>query len=83
MVARELCSVLSKGTRTFCYLDEATFEAGGVGGGVEGPLLLSIKEDVLPPTEEGGEEKVLFGVCMVDPTTAAFHLGQFEDGPQR
>ena len=43
VVNRELCSVLSRGTRTFCYLDET--------GGADdidpaGPLLMAIKEQV-------------------------------------
>lgn len=48
MVSRELCSVLSKGTRTICYLDEAQLLEGGGGDG--GALLMAIKEEVLLPT---------------------------------
>lgn len=33
--------------------------------------------------EAEAEPRVFYGVCMVDPTTGAFHMGQFEDGPQR
>lgn len=85
VVARELCSVLSKGTRTFCYLDEANFDGQGPGDGAGGPMLMAIKEVEVPREEmEGeGEGRVVFGVCMVDPTTATFHLGQFEDNEQR
>ena len=86
VVARELCSVLSKGTRTFCYLDEATFEGQGGGeGGVGGPMLMVIKEEEVPreEAEEEGEGRVVYGVCMVDPTTATIHIGQFEDNEQR
>ena len=44
VVNRELCSVLSKGTRTFCYLDEA----GGAAEDTDpsGPLLMAIKEHI-------------------------------------
>lgn len=89
VVSRELCSVLSKGTRTICYLDEAALLEGASGG--TGALLMGIKEEEVrpPPPEqadgegEGGEARVFYGVCMVDPTTGTFHLGQFEDGAQR
>jgi hypothetical protein len=115
---RELCSVVSKGTRTFCYLDEA--DAGESAG--SGPLLVAIKERVEGHGE--GEDptvracvrrrgrgvsgcsevlcrersachapsththththtQVTYGVCMVDPTTGAFRLGQFQDDAQR
>ncbi len=33
--------------------------------------------------EAAEEARVTYGVCLVDPTTGAFHVGQFEDGPQR
>lgn len=86
VVARELCSVLSRGTRTFCYLDEATFEEGAGSDPTGAPLLIAIKQEKVEAEagREGEDEgRVAYGVCMVDPTTATFHLGQFEDGPQR
>ena len=33
--------------------------------------------------EEEPEPSISYGVCMVDPTTGVFHVGQFADGPQR
>lgn len=86
VVARELCSVLSRGTRTFCYLDEATFEEGAGSDPTGAPLLIAIKEEKVEAEagrEGENEGRVAYGVCMVDPTTATFHLVQFEDGPQR
>lgn len=78
VVQRELCSVMSKGTRTFCYLDESLDEGDPVG-----PLMIGIKESVLEPEDEDGEARVMYGICMVDPNTGAFRLGQFEDDQQR
>lgn len=48
VVSRELCSVLSKGTRTICYLDEAQLLEGKAGDG-SGALLMAIKEEVSAP----------------------------------
>lgn len=81
---RELCSVMSKGTRTFCYLDESLDDGDPVG-----PLLIAIKEreeEAAPQGEEEEEDaavRVMYGVCMVDPNTGAFRMGQFEDDQQR
>ena len=42
VVAREMCSIMSKGTRTYCHLDDlSVFESEG---GQGGSLLMSIKE---------------------------------------
>lgn len=87
-MARELCSVLSKGTRAYCVLDDAAFDDAHESSG---PLLLSIKELVLDPMDVESDEdqevpkvpQIQYGICLVDPTTGAFRLGQFDDDPQR
>jgi DNA mismatch repair protein MSH6 len=79
VIRRELCAILSKGTRTFCYLDEFGSDKGGV---AEVPLLLAIKERITPTADED-EPHLEYGVCIVDPTTFSFQLGQFADDSQR
>jgi len=91
VVARELCSVLSKGTRAYCVLDDAFSDGPGES---TGPLLLSIKERIIESMEmekgevegeedRGQERQVEYGICLVDPTTGVFRLGQFADDGQR
>ncbi|KAG9414908.1 DNA mismatch repair protein msh6 [Aphanomyces cochlioides] len=70
VVKREICSLLTPGTNTINFLDGSP-----VGSSTTSSYLLTIKEQVKPELE--------FGVCLVDCTTGAFHLGQFTDSQQR
>ena len=65
VVCREVCSLVSKGTRTFCFLEDATVleqgNGGGGNGGIRGPLL-AIKEFMLDDRDNcdgvvGGNEE--------------------------
>lgn len=67
VVNREVCSIVSAGTRTFCYMDDirglegVEGVEGGVGGKGGGGLaswgpLLSIKEVLVVPVDGGGGE---------------------------
>jgi len=86
VVNREVCSIVSSGCRTFCYLDNVkslentTFhDSNGVGP------LLAIKEILIENNNTGGEncdslEAVCeFGVAMVDAVRGVVTLGQFAD----
>jgi DNA mismatch repair protein MSH6 len=85
VVNREVCSVLTRGTRTFCYLDDtsalATMESGS---SCVGPLL-SIREVLLPPSNDdsSGDGYVHpvceYGVTIVDAVRATVTIGQFAD----
>jgi len=86
VVCREVCSIVSRGTRTFCYLDDTTLlEKGEVS---TGPLI-SIKEilidnddamDVDGDDEDKGTKAVCeYGVTVVDAVTGTVTLGQFAD----
>lgn len=79
VVSREVCSVVSKGTRTFCYLDDVTLlEKGAIS---TGPLLV-IKEIPVDSGEEreaGPRAVCEYGVSMVDAITGVVTLGQFAD----
>ncbi|CAM9479643.1 unnamed protein product, partial [Discosporangium mesarthrocarpum] len=90
VVKRELCSILSRGTRTYCFLDDVASTPDGSPSSVN--MILSIKEHAVQAfsvdaKSEGldGPPKAVceYGLCMVDATTATFSLGQFADDPAR
>jgi len=90
VVNREVCSVTTAGTRTFCYMDDDSalaMEGGGSSGGI-GPLIV-IKETMI---EESGESSTTgdvdndevkpvceYGVAIVDAVRGSVTLGQFAD----
>ena len=91
VVCREVCSVVSKGTRTFCYLDDVRLLESGEA--CTGPLVV-IKEALVEdgPDDEGGMDvdgegggvggtKAIceYGVTIVDAVTGVVTLGQFAD----
>jgi len=89
VVCREVCSIVSKGTRTFCFLEDASvLESGNGGGNGRGPLL-TIKEIMWEDSGDGmvddeedetGTKAVCeYGVTIVDAVTGAVTLGQFAD----
>ncbi|CAM9425822.1 unnamed protein product [Phaeothamnion confervicola] len=67
VVAREVCSVLSRGTRTFCFLDDVTAmaTAGFDDGRASAGVLMSLVEMPLPlepaPARAGGGGNDYFG----------------------
>eukprot|EP00586_Coscinodiscus_wailesii_P008924 CAMPEP_0172523302 /NCGR_PEP_ID=MMETSP1066-20121228/293589_1 /TAXON_ID=671091 /ORGANISM="Coscinodiscus wailesii, Strain CCMP2513" /LENGTH=1339 /DNA_ID=CAMNT_0013306373 /DNA_START=56 /DNA_END=4076 /DNA_ORIENTATION=- len=72
VVNREVCSVVSRGTRTFCYLDKS-IESGACD---TGPLL-AIREVLL---QENTDEAVCeYGIVIVDAVRSSVTLGQFAD----
>lgn len=88
VVNREVCSVMTLGTRTFCYLDDANglLDDAHGGGGAVGPLL-SIREVLLDSDAEessSSEEDCAkpvceFGITLVDAVRATVTIGQFAD----
>jgi len=84
VVNREVCSVLSVGTRTMCYLD-----GGGVGkyeGKGGGGMLLSIypmrvgaEDGNADADKKTDTEAVEYGICLIDPIRSVITLGQFAD----
>jgi DNA mismatch repair protein MSH6 len=88
VVNREVCSILTLGTRTFCYLDDESSilnEASGSGAHV-GPLL-AIRETLLNDASgDGGnddDENVQpvceYGITVVDAVRGSVTIGQFAD----
>lgn len=86
VVNREVCSILTLGTRTFCFLDdqEGISQSGDESGGT-GPLLV-IREKVYEDTDgpsSDAEDSVHpvceFGVTLIDAVRATVTIGQFAD----
>ncbi|EED94258.1 MutS family, partial [Thalassiosira pseudonana CCMP1335] len=78
VVNREVCCVVSKGTRTFCYLEDTScFEEGSEKKVTTGPLVV-IKE--VEEEDVAGTKAVCeYGVTVVDAITGVVTLGQFAD----
>ena len=92
VVCREVCGLVTKGTKTYCFLEDASVleRDNGGGGNGRGPLL-TIKEIMLEDTcgddevmegeaDETGTKAVCeYGVTIVDAVTGVVTLGQFAD----
>ncbi|KAG3121078.1 DNA mismatch repair protein [Phytophthora idaei] len=73
VVRREVCSLLSIGTNTVSFLDAPISSQDQVS-----KFLLALKEAF-----DATQKSVRFGVCMVDCSTGAFQLSEFDDTEQR
>ena len=83
VVNREVCSILTAGTRTFCVLDrvdgmEETSPLTGVGP------LMAIREVLMEPIQSQDKSEELppvceYGVTIVDAVTGTVTVGQFAD----
>jgi len=88
VVNREVCSIVSSGTRTFCYMDDIRGLDGDNAHSGIGPLLV-IKEITLnmdqssSDNDDDDDDSVQpvceYGVTLVDAATGAVTLGQFAD----
>jgi len=83
VVNREVCSVLTRGTRTFCYLDDASALSTMETNSSVGPLL-AIREVLLPQSNDVPEDGDVqpaceYGVTIVDAVRATVTIGQFAD----
>jgi DNA mismatch repair protein MSH6 len=83
VVSREICSILSKGTRTFCHLDDLTVLDDSLTGD-SSSVLVSICE--LQSLNEDGDQGtndqtavVEYGLCIVNSVLCTVTLAQFED----
>eukprot|EP01039_Chlorochromonas_danica_P006940 gene6940-7680_t len=75
VVAREICAMMTRGTRTYCHLDDLSLLEDNPDASMS--LLLSIKEGVVD-----GEETKEFGLCVVDTVLGTVTLAQFQDDGQ-
>jgi DNA mismatch repair protein MSH6 len=84
VVNREVCSILTMGTRTFCYLDDESclLHDEATATTTAGPLL-SIREVLLTEEEEIAGDNVEpvceYGVTIVDAIRGTITIGQFAD----
>ena len=86
VVNREICSIMTLGTRTFCYLDDqaAILEEQTGGSGGTGPLL-AIRETLVEHSDDGDDCQdelrpvCEYGITIVDAVRGTVTLGQFAD----
>ncbi|CAI5438239.1 unnamed protein product [Caenorhabditis angaria] len=78
VVKREVCRVTCNATRTYGILDGVDLGSSTEALDPTAKYLLAIKEVQNP---ESG--KSLYGVCLIDTTTAKIKIGQFEDDDYR
>lgn len=78
VVAREVCSIISAGTRTFCFLDNRKVLDDVKDDTNVGPLL-AIKEVKLSPKDENPDAVWEYGVTVVNAITGTLTVGQFAD----
>jgi DNA mismatch repair protein MSH6 len=87
VVNREVCSIVSSGTRTFCYMDDVCALDGDNGNCGIGPLL-AIKEIMTgnnDTTTDSDEDRDCvrpvseYGITVVDAATGVITVGQFAD----
>jgi DNA mismatch repair protein MSH6 len=77
VVAREMCSVMSKGTRTYCHLDDCATTLLESSSSV----LMCVKEGLVADGTDGRAPE--YGVCCVDTVLGTVTLAQFSDNSQR
>jgi DNA mismatch repair protein MSH6 len=90
VVAREICSILSKGTRTFCHLDDLSALDDSLTGD-SSSILMSVCELLSSSSNSGdgrGDDSstqavVEYGICIVNSVLCTVTLAQFEDDRMR
>lgn len=89
VVARELCSVLSSGTRTYCHLDDLSLLEDGSNNNnsSSSSVLMCIKEvlnsEVNNTTTTPTDVLSEYGICCVDSVLGTITIAQFQDNKQR
>jgi len=80
---REVCSILTAGTRTFCYMDDVDGLMDGSNYSSSVGPLLAIKEipvEISSPQEDTNVQPVCeYGVTIIDAVRATVTIGQFAD----
>jgi DNA mismatch repair protein MSH6 len=93
VVARELCSVLSSGTRTYCHLDDLSLLEDSISSSnnnsssSSSSVLMCIKEvlnsEVNNTTTTPTDILSEYGICCVDSVLGTITIAQFQDNKQR
>ena len=88
VVNREVCSILTLGTRTFCCLDDPDALSNSVNNGAGVGPLLSIREvltvddeNIMETDNDVDQVKAIceYGVTLVDAVNGSITIGQFAD----
>lgn len=85
VVRREMCSILSKGTRTYCHLDEGGAEDAATQGPASSVLFSIVERPLDPSSAEEDTAPVGFveyGICAIDTLLSSITLAQFQDDKQ-
>lgn len=84
VVAREMCAIMTRGTRTYCHLDDLSLLEDS--NALSSSMLVCIKEVltvVSAATDEMNEEVSReYGICAVDSIIGTVTLAQFQDDDQ-
>lgn len=98
VVARELCSIMTKGTRTYCHLDDLSILEECGNDNVSTSLLVSIKEIIRNASQSAAEDSdaalkdgsttkpheeiIEYGITCVDTVVGSITFAQFQDDQQ-
>ena len=86
VVRRELCSIMSKGTRTYCHLDEGIGDENNASQSLStaspSSLLLCLTETLLQDDNEDMAGFIEYGVCIVDTVLGGVTMAGFQDDKQ-
>lgn len=84
VVAREMCSIMSKGTRTYCHLDDRSLLEDSSSLSQSRSILVAVKESVVATDVDGGiSNSVEYGICCIDTVIGTVVLAQFQDDQLR
>lgn len=84
VVSREICSILTKGTRTFCHLDDLTVLDDSLTGDSSSILLSVCEQEKSAEVDDSSLSAVVeYGICIVNSVLCTVTLAQFEDDKLR
>ncbi len=87
VVKRELCAIMTKGTRTYCHLDDLSILEESGQDAVSTSLLVCIKEKLSASDAEGDTSELgtlpEYGITCIDTVIGHVTLAQFQDDKQR
>jgi len=91
VICREVCSILTMGTRTFCYLDNADLTNSNENESMQVGPLMAIREVLCTDIDNHGDAMEVdtdpdavrpvceYGIVVVDAARAKITIGQFAD----
>lgn len=79
VVSREVCSVMSKGTRTYCHLDDLSLLESGSSVGQSSSILFGVKEIESAASDSADGAVPEYGISCIDTVLGTITLAQFQD----